>query len=429
MAKSRYIKDSKGATVSVTTDTLGLEKPLLNENYDIDVHNRNMDKIDEDSKPIEDSYIIGLFQHDGDTTNPRDYYTIEEANEKFATKKEFLDVNNEIVNLKQSVSNGKTLIASAITDKEIPTSNTDSFQTMADNIRNIKVGINVTLDGKPLDYDFKLKSEGYTWIKDALSKIPYQFYNSSAVVYNNEIHILGTTSNYANNHYKWDGTSWVSVSTLPCNFNHGGAVVYNNEIHILGSGNSNYANIHYKWDGTSWVSVSTLPYSFYSGDAVVYNNEIHILGGGSSSFQKSHYKWDGTSWVSVSKLPYTLYLGKALVYNNEIHILGSSEGSFQRTHYKWDGTSWVSVSTLPYQFYNSSAVVYNNEIHILGTTFSTSLYNYHYKWDGTSWVSASIIPYYCYSGSAVVYNNKPYILGGGTDPSLTLKFSPVYSIN
>ena len=146
------------------------------------------------------------------------------------------------------------MIASAITDKEIPTSNTDSFQTMADNIRNIKVGINVTLDGKPLDYDFKLKSEGYTWIKDALSKIPYQFYNSSAVVY-------------------------------------------------------------------------------------------------------------------------------------------------------------------------------NNEIHILGTTFSTSLYNYHYKWDGTSWVSASIIPYYCYSGSAVVYNNKPYILGGGTDPSLTLKFSPVYSIN
>ena len=46
MAKKRYIKDSKGATVSVTKDTLGLEKPLLNENYDIEVHNRNMDKID-----------------------------------------------------------------------------------------------------------------------------------------------------------------------------------------------------------------------------------------------------------------------------------------------------------------------------------------------------------------------------------------------
>ena len=34
----------------------------------------------------------------------------------------------------QSVSNGKNLIASAITDKGVATSNTDTFQTMADNI-------------------------------------------------------------------------------------------------------------------------------------------------------------------------------------------------------------------------------------------------------------------------------------------------------
>ena len=91
MGKKKYIKNSKGVTMSVTTDTLGLEKPLLNENYDIDVHNRNMDKIDEDLKPIDDSYIIELFQHDGDTTNPRDYYTKEEADKKFASKE---DLNN-----------------------------------------------------------------------------------------------------------------------------------------------------------------------------------------------------------------------------------------------------------------------------------------------------------------------------------------------
>ena len=85
MAKKKYIKDSRGTTVSITTDTLGLEKPLLNENYDIDVHNRNMDKIDEDLKPIDDSYIIELFQHDGDTTNPKDYYTKEETDNKLAS--------------------------------------------------------------------------------------------------------------------------------------------------------------------------------------------------------------------------------------------------------------------------------------------------------------------------------------------------------
>lgn len=45
MAK-KYIKNEKGIVKSITSDNLQLEKPLLNENYDIEVHNRNMDKID-----------------------------------------------------------------------------------------------------------------------------------------------------------------------------------------------------------------------------------------------------------------------------------------------------------------------------------------------------------------------------------------------
>ena len=45
MAK-KYLKNEKGIVRSVTTDNLQLEKPLLNENYDIEVYNRNMDKID-----------------------------------------------------------------------------------------------------------------------------------------------------------------------------------------------------------------------------------------------------------------------------------------------------------------------------------------------------------------------------------------------
>lgn len=43
---SKYLKNEKGIVRAITTDNLQLEKPLLNENYDIEVHNRNMDKID-----------------------------------------------------------------------------------------------------------------------------------------------------------------------------------------------------------------------------------------------------------------------------------------------------------------------------------------------------------------------------------------------
>ena len=42
----KYLKDNNGIVRAITTNNLQLEKPLLNENYDIEVHNRNMDKID-----------------------------------------------------------------------------------------------------------------------------------------------------------------------------------------------------------------------------------------------------------------------------------------------------------------------------------------------------------------------------------------------
>ena len=44
MAK-RYVKE-KGLVRAITTNNLELEKPLTSDNYDIEVHNRNMDKID-----------------------------------------------------------------------------------------------------------------------------------------------------------------------------------------------------------------------------------------------------------------------------------------------------------------------------------------------------------------------------------------------
>ena len=48
-----------------------------------------------------------------------------------------VNANTEISSLKSSVSNGKSAVASAITDKGVSTSATASFNTMANNIRNI----------------------------------------------------------------------------------------------------------------------------------------------------------------------------------------------------------------------------------------------------------------------------------------------------
>ena len=215
------------------------------------------------------------------------------------------------------------------------------------------------IDGDVQHKDLNLKS---ATMPIPVSTLPYEFKNGSAVVLNDEIHILGSgVSGNETKHYKYDGSTWTSVSTLPYNFYDSSAVVLNNEIHILGSGVSGNDTKHYKYNGSEWVEVSTLPYSFYYSNAVIFNDEIHILGGNGG--ETKHYKYNGSDWVEVSTLPCNLLNGTVVIYNNEIHILG---GRYTEKHYKYNGSEWVEVSTLPYNFISGSAVVYNNEIHILG---------------------------------------------------------------
>lgn len=229
----------------------------------------------------------------------------------------------------------------------------------------------------------------------------------NAVVYDDEIHIL----DYGGNtpvHFKWDGSLWTSVSTLPYKFAGGSAVVLNNEIHILGGANS---TDHYKWDGSSWMSASTLPYVLSNGSAVVFNNEIHILGGYNNTAK--HYKWDGSTWTSVSTLPYSFWNGSAVVLNNEIHILGGSSGN--RNHYKWNGMQWTSVSYLPYNFVQGAAVVcnyiYGDRIYLLGG--SNSKTNCYEFLETKKWANMPPLSHGLFYGSAVAYNNEINIFGEG----------------
>lgn len=67
------------------------------------------------------------------------------------------DIGN-FAELFQSVSNGKTLIASAITDMKVETDATDTFETMANNIRSIETGV----DTSDATATAAMITEGYT---------------------------------------------------------------------------------------------------------------------------------------------------------------------------------------------------------------------------------------------------------------------------
>ena len=111
----KYLKDNNGIVRAITTNNLQLEKPLLNENYDIEVHNRNMDKIDsaiqEVKVQVDGLELTAQRVSISDSTNVFEATNVEDA---------LLENKTSILELQTEV-NGQRLrginIANAIIDK------------------------------------------------------------------------------------------------------------------------------------------------------------------------------------------------------------------------------------------------------------------------------------------------------------------------
>lgn len=321
-------------------------------------------------------------------------------------------ITEQVEELFTDVSNGKTLVANAITDKGIIASSEDTFNQLATKIGEIKTGIEATVDGEAYGKDINLHSTD-SYIIDSFSTLPYNCSGGSSVVFNGELHIFGGYGG-SKKHYKYSTGEWVEVSTLPFSLSDGVAIVYNNEIHILG-GTGN----HYKFDGvSSWTKASTYSYEFKNCCAIVLNNEMHLLGISPGNLVYTyHHKFNGSSWRSVSVLPYDLQNGGAVLIDNEIHILGSSNGDNGTKHYKYSSGSWSEVSTLPYKFSYGQAVMYKGNVHILGG--STSVEQNHYEFKNGEWVEAIQLPYKFKSGVTAIMDNEVHLLSSSVSGCTT----------
>ena len=130
----KYLKDNNGIVRAITTDNLQLEKPLLNENYDIEVHNRNMDKIDSAIKEVK-GQVDGLELTAqrvsiADSTNVFEATNVEDA--LLENKTSIQNANSNISKLQSDVSSNKTNISNLQT--ELGTNKT----TLQNNINAIR---------------------------------------------------------------------------------------------------------------------------------------------------------------------------------------------------------------------------------------------------------------------------------------------------
>ena len=108
MAK-KYLKNKKGIVRAITSDNLQLEKPLLNENYDIEVHNRNMDKIDtaiqEVKGKVDGLELTAERVSIADSTNKFEATNVEDA---------LLENKTSILNLQKELGTNKSILETNI---------------------------------------------------------------------------------------------------------------------------------------------------------------------------------------------------------------------------------------------------------------------------------------------------------------------------
>lgn len=256
-----------------------------------------------------------------------------------------------------------------------------------------------------------------TTVNIAMFPLPHEIVNAAAVEYSNTIAVFGSSMANSSTSFYLTGTGEYYFGLgkdIPNAFYQGCAVVYNNDVYLVGGCASTTA--FYKYDGTSWTKLPDVPFATYGGVCVIYDNKINIIGGGPyESSRKSHYVYDesSSSWSRVSTLLASIYGCCGVSYNGKIWLFGSSYSDYAQYIQIWDGSNWAyGDSTSVFNATNGCAVVKDDKIHILGgydpyahytidsSYTQTELNNLPYKFKNGCAVASSIGNIHLIGGSA-----------------------------
>lgn len=347
------------------------------------------------------------------------------------------NINTELAEVKQSVSNGKSLIASAITDKGIETLSDATFQTMADNIGLIETKTNGGNINLPSWYEESLKNK---WTSILASTQRGGLTASS--VGDNIYAIGGHFNDYLNQNYKYNTqeNTWISMTTMPTAEAYLTSQSVDNKIYCMGGYNGEAKGLNQCYDTmtNTWSSKTAYNIGYHLTSSKI-GNKIYVIGGYSiSTIRKFNYYYDPSTdtWSTKTNMPTARYKCSASSVGSNIYVIGGTTSSqtYSQVVECYDSLTdtWSTKANVSYPTIGLSSEAIGKKIYVFGGLTTGEIYSqstYCYDVSTDIWTEVyTMNSRRAYFGSAVV-NNNIYVICGETTDSNKLNTSEFYIPN
>ena len=366
-----------------------------------------------------------------------------------------IELEEKVNELFTSVSNGKNLLETAITDKGgVVSKNSDvaTFNELKNGIGNIKTGINIFSQiDKPTsnngiwiknnkmyeNIDFFDSSEDTTFENEKMTDLSFYFYTTNrTLTIKKEIYILTkyTDSNdniksliykYNTENNVYEVVSSISDSTS-CYFYESYAISVGNYIYLFNlksiQNPSDCSSYKYNIETNTYTGINnSISISNGSFAIAINNNEIYIFSGTKIYL----YNISTNSYETLENCPYDCRYGAGILINNDIYIFG---GVSNYAAYKYDiiNKQFTKLKDIPSRFSRNNIIKIDNYIYLFGCSsdykeldgelnaYEENKKSYRYDINSDTYERISDVPYDILAKRVELVGNDIYMLGSNT---------------
>lgn len=387
--------------LATQNDILSLDKKISKNTSDIKILTNRIDNL----KLVDTKVKL---------TDPDDIFGLgEDANVNQAllsNKTSILKHDKDIENLKSSASNGKNLIATAITGKGVSASGNDSFNILASKIDSIKI------EKHSLPDWFSLRN---SWISCASMPSGLQRLNGGLV--NDNIYIIYNTINQC---YNTRNNTWSNKTAMPTPREYTTTSSLGNNIYCVGGGSYTGINECYDTVTNTWSTKTSMPTGRRYASSSVVGSNIYFIGGAfnSGSYSTINECYDTLSdiWSTKTSMPTGRYDLTTASVGSNIYCIGGYTGGYSSVNECYDTltNTWSTKTKMSAGRERLTSSVVDGKIYCIGG-YNGSINDRHDCYDTVTdtWSTKTKMLNSRYGLISEVVDNIIYCIGGAGNPS------------